>query len=221
MNTSIQSLQEQDRRQDQMDSKKLCSNKGFTIAELMVATMIVLMVSATVVIGVTFSARQYNNSKMRSEAQMLAATLADIVRTELANTRTITLGSKSGDVYQLDKFFSLNYAIKYDDGQTRFYSVDVDENKKVTPTDGYGELMLAVKNDENEMVGHLLLASSAYTEYGLGAKVDSITYNRDSSIFHVVMHVANGNEILETKEFDVIPLNEVKDNLEGHAEEGD
>lgn len=178
---------------------------------MLTATILVLLVSATVVIGVSFSVNQYNRSKMRSESHMLCSTLAEVIRTELANTRTITLGSRSGSgsVYTLKSFFSKNYAVKQ--GQTAFYSVKVDRQSGAISSagSGYGELMLGAEKNGN-LYGNLLLGSASYTEYGLGAKVESVTYDITSNIFHVELSVGKDGTELVSRSFDVLPLNEIE-----------
>lgn len=196
-----------------MKIRKLYNNRGFTIGEMMVATILLLLVSATAALGVGFSTRHYNESKIRSESQMLCATLADIIRTELSNTRTISLKNGNGTVYDLDSFFSSSYPFNHDDGQTYFHSVSVDLDSAEDPfTDvgsGYGELVLG-KEVGGKLVGSLLLGSASYTEYDLGARVESIKYDTANKVFHVEMSVGKDKETLVSRSFDVLPLNEIK-----------
>ena len=180
----------------------------------MVATILVLLVSATVVAGVGFATRQYNKSMIQSESKMLCSSLANIIRVELSNTMTVTLGDNGEGGRNVEGFYSTTYASGID-VLPGFYSVTVTTNANGTRTytdngDSYGELFLGDKVG-SAMKGNILLSSKAYTTYNIGAKVTCLTYDKDNKVFHVGLSVGKDNKEYASRNFDVVPLNEVNE----------
>ena len=191
-------------------TRKIKNNRGFSFMELIVAVLILSFVSLCMAYSVDFAVDQYNRSMIRSERDVLCSTLSDVIRSELANTRVIRLGSRrSGTVYTLDGFFSRTYATS--DDLSHFYAVNVDESHNIYESaGGFGELLLGAEKN-GKIVGNLLLSAASYSNYHLKAKVD-VTYDTAANIFHVELTVrdsyeGNGGDLVER--FDVLPLNDL------------
>jgi prepilin-type N-terminal cleavage/methylation domain-containing protein len=185
--------------------KKL-NNRGFSLGEMLVAILILLLATSATAEGIRVTSQQYHKSMIQSESKLLNSTLSTIIQSELSNTSTIKLGSKvSGNTYKVDKILSPTYAIDRD--LCHFYSVKNDDGTFKESSNGYGELMLGVKTG-SEIEGNLLVSSEMYTSYDLKANVD-VTYDTDKKIFHVVLKIKSNDKEVSNNSFDVIPLTEI------------
>ncbi len=72
---------------------RLSSRKGFTIGEMMVAVMILLMVSSVVAAGIPAAARAYYKVMDSANAQMLLSTTVTRLRAELSTATEVTIGT--------------------------------------------------------------------------------------------------------------------------------
>ena len=70
--------------------KKLSTGRGFSLGELLAATIILLLASQVMAEGVTFAVRMYNESLTRSHARQLCSTLTASIETELRYATSIT-----------------------------------------------------------------------------------------------------------------------------------
>lgn len=194
--------------------KKLRELRGFTMTELMAATLIMLLVSGAMAGGVTFAVRQYHNSMILSESKLLCSTLSSVVQGELCTTQTVVL-SGDGPVYDLERFYSANYAIEKN--LSSFLVVGQDDSGElylVEPAPGY--LALGTVTDEGAVEGGLLVSTATYSSYHFkaGVSVRYEEFSRDGSlsmgVFHVTLTIfSSGGEVLLTNEYDVLPLNRV------------
>lgn len=182
------------------------SRRGFTIAETLVAILILSLVGGALAGGV----RQYRESMLLSETKVLCSTLTSVIQSELANTKTVEL-----DGTTVKKFFSANYAIEK--SLSGFLSVRRGENalggETLTPLEnGYGEVWLGTVED-GAILGKPLLSSRAYTTYRVGVKVTA-SYN--GGIFDVTLRFRpeGAAEDILVSSFDVLPLNDVKEETE-------
>lgn len=177
----------------------LCGTRnenGFTFTELLVTVLIVTLVSIGVSLGMSFGVRQYHQSMIQSESRILCSTLSTAIQEELSYTGTVTLGADDS----VQSFFNSVY------GDSGFYAVSVNEDQTITRlgADDYGELYLGTDDD-----GRLVLSSAAYSSYGLGARIDDLTYDKSSNIFHVSLSIGLNGDTVVSSSFDVVPINEV------------
>ena len=183
-------------------TKKFSSSKGFSLGELLAATLILLLASQVMAQGVAFAARMYNESLTRSHSKQLCSSLTAAIETELRYTTSIKYDEATG---KLINYFSREY------GQTgsSFLSIDQDNDKA-----DKGEL--AVKtNSGTKSAYQRLLSSSTYSSYDLQAKVVSTIYDKDKNQFTVKLEIYNNkDEKLLESTFDVIPINNLKINEE-------
>ena len=181
---------------------KFSSSKGFSLGELLAATLILLLASQVMAQGVAFAARMYNESLTRSHSKQLCSSLTAAIETELRYTTSIEYDTSTG---KLKNYFSREY------GQTGSSFLSIDQDNKVADT---GEL--AVKtNSGTKSAYQRLLSSSTYSSYDLQAKVVSTTYDKDENQFTVNLEIYNNkDEKLLESTFDVIPINNLKINEE-------
>ncbi|MEI3139555.1 MAG: hypothetical protein V8T31_08545 [Lachnospiraceae bacterium] len=76
--------------------KKLSTGRGFSLGELLAATIILLLASQVMAEGVTFAVRMYNESLTRSHARQLCSTLTASIETELRYATSITYDESTG-----------------------------------------------------------------------------------------------------------------------------
>ncbi len=189
------------------------TRRGFTLAETLIAMLILSLVSFGMAEGIRFGVEQYRRSMMLSEARVLCSTLTSVIRGELANT---TNWSETTPV----SFYSPTYASEKgnSDRLSTFISATKTESgyiEAVPDSDNglrYGELMLGKVNGDGSLSGNLLLGSRAYTSYRLRANA-SASYDSVNKIFVVTLRLrpADQEKDLLVDTFHVIPLNDKKD----------
>ena len=79
-----------------MCRKKLKNKKAFTLAETLVAMLIMLMVSSVLVTGIPAAKNAYEKVFVKSNAEMLMSTTIYELRNQMSGARDITV-SKDGD----------------------------------------------------------------------------------------------------------------------------
>lgn len=165
---------------------RLKGRTGASLAEMLLATLMVLLVATGLTAGVRLAQQQYIRSMQYSEAQELSGTLETILTNELRYTTIVVLnGSK------VEQFYSVTYAIH--SAPTALVSLDADGEECE-----YGELALGHDSEYNRILG-----SAAYPNH-LKAK-GRITYA--DGYFTVKLTIAANTEPLLTREFQVRALN--------------
>lgn len=181
--------------------KKLSGNRGFSLGELLAATIILLLASQVLAQGIAFAVRMYNETLTRSHGKQLCSTLTNTIETELRYTTSI----KTDSTGKVQSYFSPVY------GQTKSSFVAIDESGNPVAGTDSGELAIQITNQKDKVVWQKLLSSASYSSYSLKARVDSVTYTSDSGntgVFHVKLIIEDKNgKKLVTNEFDVIPVN--------------
>ena len=92
-------------------SKLLKNNTGFTLAETLVAILILLMVSSIVAAGIPSATRAYQRATLRANAEVALSTTVSVLRDELGTARRIKASgndisyesSKSGGISEITK----------------------------------------------------------------------------------------------------------------------
>ena len=183
---------------------KLSGKKGFSLGELLAATVILLLASQVMTQGMAFATRMYHDSMSRSHARQLCSTLTNVIETELRYTTSITVSNTTeGEV--LTAYFSPNYG----ETQSSFCSVDSKGNP-VNGTSG-GEIAVQLQDEEGKPTWHKLISSSSYSSFGLKAIIGSV--GLEGTTFKVTLRITDKNDKnLITTNFDVIPVNELKIN---------
>ncbi len=90
--------------------RKLNQQNGFSLAEMLVAVLILLMVSAVVAGGVPAASNAYSKAVDAANAQVLLSTAATALRDELGTAKNVSV--------------TQNVSISDDKGTVRYYSAD-------------------------------------------------------------------------------------------------
>ena len=133
--------------------RKLNQQNGFSLAEMLVAILILLMVSSVVAGGVPAASNAYSKAVDAANAQVLLSTAATALRDELGTAKNVSIEETTIRYYSADNG---NYSELTVDGS--------DEKKPVILLTSYlGE---KIRNSTTD----LSAGSGAATTYGAGAK---------------------------------------------------
>ncbi len=188
-------------------TKKLLSEKrGFTMVELLAATVIFLLSSAVLVTGMASAEKHFNRELQSSESSILFSTLKDTIDYELSHTSRITYNNKSGDKYTVDTFFSRSFAVSNAD--SGFCMLDT--SGKVS-TSGRGYIALGEEKSGN-FNGNKIVSDSLYT-YGVTAAVSDFYYVNHTDVpsyftYKLTIYDDDGDE-LRTDTIDVVPFGSI------------
>lgn len=191
---------------------KLRSARGFTLTELIAATLIIVLVTGILASGSQLAAREYHRSVMTAESGVLSSTLSSIIQGELSSTSGATYSLSPSGEQVVEQFFA------HGRGYGMYYAMDTD-HMELESADGYGILVLGQKNDEGDVTGGMLLVSEkTYTSYRLRAGVRVTCSLSDDetqvTVFQVRLRILDSNDaLLQESIFDVRPLNPVSADL--------
>ena len=169
--------------------KKLRKKTGASIAETMVALIIISLLSMSIATGVAFGARQYSKSTARSEARILCSSLTSMIQDELRNTTEVQTAADGSLLGYRSTYFQTD-----DDALSRF-----DDN---------GDTYITVVTGTQTF---RLLGEAAYSGGdNITTELKSVTYDDVKELFSVslVVHTKNAGDV--QSDFNVIPLNSVK-----------
>lgn len=159
--------------------KKLRSNNGMTLIELLVAILIILLSTAAVGVGVRLAMNSYRSCMEASQAQMLCSTLTTDMSDKLRFCGTV----EAADDGTVKKIFIQNFG---DEGG--YFSIDSETGR--------------LKFGDKDVIG-----SGAYPR-GLKLKNLSMSYNKSTNIFSVSFDIVNGNdEKILSQAFEVKKIN--------------
>ena len=179
--------------------KKLSDKRGFSLGELLAATVILLLASQVMTQGMAFATRMYKESLTRSHAKQLCSTLTNVIEKELRYTTSVNTDS-DGTVL---KYFSPTY------GKTESAFAAIDENEnKIDGTAG-GEIAVQLTAEDGSLYWQKLISSASYSSFDLKATIQSVKL--EASTFHIILEITDkdGKKIV-TNKFDVIAVNDIK-----------
>lgn len=178
--------------------KRLRTQGGFSIAEMLVTILILALVSGGLAGGIRFGMEQYNRSMQLSEAKILCSTLTSILREELSNTHEIWTDGET-----VSSFYSRHYADRSFDEGSRLAAVEPDVGEERE----YGELAMMDVGGEGE--SKPLLSSASYTRFDLRVKPE-VKYS--DGVFTVTLKIRpkGASEDTLASSFCVLPLNDVQ-----------
>lgn len=191
---------------------RLQTQGGFSLGELLVTVLIVGLVTCLLATGATLATTQFMRSMAHSESFMLYSTLEQVLDNELSYTQTIYGSESSENTYAVDGFQSRHYiAVDGESGKvSTCYLMTVDSGGAAHPMSqagSYGQLALCSENGKNI---NRLLGTAAYN-YGLVARVGSLTFDSASRLFTVNLIIARSSgeafEELVNETFSVRALN--------------
>ena len=179
--------------------KKLSDKRGFSLGELLAATVILLLASQVMTQGMAFATRMYKESLTRSHAKQLCSTLTNVIEKELRYTTSVNADC-DGTVL---KYFSPTY------GKTESAFAAIDENEnKIDGTAG-GEIAVQLTAEDGSRYWQKLISSASYSSFDLKATIQSVKL--EGTTFHVILEITDkdGKKII-TNKFDVIAVNAIK-----------
>jgi type II secretory pathway pseudopilin PulG len=193
---------------------KLRSKSGMTLTELISGIIVLLLVAGILTVGVRLGAKAYVESVSASEAQVLCATLTELVTDELRYAGTTAVDG-DGTV----KFFSQRFggsdntsesavlAFATDD-HGHIYLQDTSASGTTTTTGAATSGSTGTDTSTAEQEPENLILSTAAYPYNLHAYVKGLTYNSTSRIFSLTLEVqgSSGNT-LATTSFEVRKVN--------------
>ena len=177
-----------------MHTKKINSQKGYTLFEALAALLILLLVSAGMANGIRFGIEQYYKAMKASQAKVLCSTLSSVLSNDLRFTTYVA--EKDGTLEYLSPGYSPEEEAHRGEYST-IWCLDDDGN----PTDGLGQIAIGTVSG-SEL--HKVLGGAAYPEE-LRARVTLFTYADD--YFTVTLEVGDESKIYQTYTFDVLNLN--------------
>lgn len=189
--------------------RRLRGRGGYSIAEALLAVLILALLSSGIAAGVSFAVRQYNASMVRSESMVLTSTLTSIIRNELSIVSGGT-GRVTVEGNKLVSFVSRNYTSEGNEEENRQSRFVVATKDAVTKNGkAYGYLAIQPKDGGTE---NLLVGRSSYSAYQLKARVD-VTVNPAAGdtveSYTVTLSVLLPSGEVLTNVFTVLPLNTV------------
>ena len=190
--------------------RKLNQQNGFSLAEMLVAILILLMVSSVVAGGVPAASNAYSKAVDAANAQVLLSTAATALRDELGTAKNVSIEGTTIRYYSADNG---NYSELTVDGsdekkpvilltsylgeKIRNSTTDLSAGSGAATTYGAGE----------ETVQWELVSQAAITKK-LGLKYESVKYNNGIITFTDLKVLKNLNILakLDTLEIKVISM---------------
>lgn len=181
--------------------KKLSARGGFSLGELLAATILLLLASQVMAEGVTFAVRMYNETLTRSHGKQLCSTLTNSIETELRYATSITYDENSGT---LQNYFSPTYG----QSQSSFLSINSEDQE----TDS-GEIAIKATDENGQTAYRRLISGASYSSFDLKAKVDPVIYDATKNAFTVTLTILDKeNKELVQNTYNVIPVNDLQIN---------
>lgn len=179
--------------------KKLSDKRGFSLGELLAATVILLLASQVMTQGMAFATRMYKESLTRSHAKQLCSTLTNVIEKELRYTTSVNADS-DGTVL---KYFSPTY------GKTESAFAAIDENENRIDGTAGGEIAVQLTAEDGSRYWQKLISSASYSSFDLKATIQSVKL--EGTTFHVILEITDkdGKKIV-TNKFDVMAVNDIK-----------
>ena len=195
---------------------KLKSKSGMTLTELISGIIVLLLVAGILTVGVRLGAKAYVESVSASEAQVLCATLTELVTDELRYAGTTEGDGSDGNPV---KIFSQRFGGSDNtsesavlafatDNHGHIYLKDTAASGTTTTTGAATSGSTGTDTSTAEQEPENLILSTAAYPYNLHAYVKGLTYDSTSQIFSLTLEVqgSSGNT-LATTSFEVRKVN--------------
>ncbi len=167
--------------------KKLCSQKGFSLVEMLAATMVLVLLVLILNVGLNLSVKSYRTMTAESETQLLLSSVTNVLSDELRYardivTKTETTEGADGLNGNLDRFLSVSYG--------RNTTLSLEE----------GQLYAN---------GKRMLAAGAYGNGAYAIEQLNITYDDTKEVFTVNIAVSGTDDITAKTTLLIRPLNAI------------
>lgn len=167
--------------------KKLHSQKGFSLVEMLAATMVLVLLVLILNVGLNLSVKSYRTITAESETQLLLSSVTNVLSDELRYARDIvtkpeTTENTEGLNGNLDRFLSVSYG------------------RNTT---------LSLEDGQLYANGKRMLAAGAYGNGAYQIERLKITYDEQAETFALEIVVSGADDITAETALSVRPLNAI------------
>ena len=185
--------------------RKLKQQNGFSLAEMLVAVLILLMVSAVVAGGVPAASNAYSKAVDAANAQVLLSTAATALRDELGTARNVSISD--GTTVRYYSADNGNYSelsmSGSDDRPVIMLTSYLGENVNNSDSDVSGESASATIYGTTEDTVQWELVSSAAITKKLGLTYDSVSYDNGIITFTNLKVLKNSTVLAELGQLEI------------------
>ena len=184
--------------------RKLNQQKGFSLAEMLVAVLILLMVSAVVAGGVPAASNAYSKAVDAANAQVLISTAATALRDELGTAKNVSIRGKTVRYYSADNGNYSELSLGDKDGRSVIMLTSY-LGEKVTNSDSDvsgGSADATTYGAPEDKVQWELVSSAAITKK-LGLTYESVSFDNGIITFTNLQVLKNNNVLAELEQLEI------------------
>ena len=184
--------------------RKLNQQKGFSLAEMLVAVLILLMVSAVVAGGVPAASNAYSKAVDAANAQVLLSTAATALRDELGTAKNVSISGETVRYYSADNGNYSELSLGDKDGRSVIMLTSY-LGEKVTNSDSDvsgGTADATTYGAINDTVQWELVSSAAITKK-LGLTYESVRFDKGIITFTNLQVLKNSNVLAELEQLEI------------------